>query len=86
VVAHQGLCDVVMIEKFERVASILAGDLIGFFEDADGAKGNVFEVANGRSDEVEAAGGFGGRGLDEGFGVHEQESSMRRRSAGSGMV
>lgn len=36
------------------MAGILAGDLIGFFEDADGAESHVLEIADGRSDKIEA--------------------------------
>lgn len=38
-----------------RVASVFAGDLVGFFEDAEGAKCNVFEIADGSADKIEAA-------------------------------
>jgi hypothetical protein len=55
VVADERLVDVVVSEKLLRVARVLAGDLIDFFEDAQRTQGNVFEVADRRADEIEAA-------------------------------
>jgi hypothetical protein len=40
------------------VACVFAGDLIDFFEDAEGAERDVFKVANGSADKVQAAQGF----------------------------
>ncbi len=59
VVGDKGFLYVVMGEKFLRVAGVFASDLIGFLEDAEGAEGDVLEVAYGRPDEVKAAAGVG---------------------------
>jgi len=83
VVTDQGLVNVVLGEKLLRVAGVFAGDLIDFLEDADGAKGDVFEVADGGADEIEAAAGrlvsdvcgVAGKSLR----VHAHESSTRPR-------
>jgi len=50
-------------EQFLRVAGIFASDDVDLFQDAEGAQGNVFEVADGSADDVEAtaAGRGGGR-------------------------
>jgi hypothetical protein len=37
------------------VTGVFAGNLVGFFEDAEGAESDVFEIADGSSDEIEAA-------------------------------
>jgi hypothetical protein len=37
-----------VIQKFLGVPGVFAGNLIGFFQDAQRAQGNVFEVADGR--------------------------------------
>ena len=42
-----------MAEQLESLARILAGDQVDFFEDAKGAQSDVFEVADGRGDQVE---------------------------------
>ena len=60
VIADERFADFVVGEEFLRVTGVLAGDLVGFFENAEGAEGDVLEVADGGADEVEAAGG--GRG------------------------
>src|SRR5215475_11212372 len=44
-----------MGEEFLGVTSVFAGDLIGFFEDAKGAEGDVLKIADGSTDEIEAA-------------------------------
>jgi hypothetical protein len=51
-VADEWLVNVIVSEELLRVASILAGDLVDFFEDAQGAKRNVFEIADGGADEI----------------------------------
>src|SRR3989442_16020063 len=64
------------------MARIFAGDLIDFFEDTQGAKRNVFQIADGRPNKIEAAAGcrrtrgvygLGGRSLR----FHAQESSTQ---------
>jgi hypothetical protein len=42
-----------MAEELESLACVLAGDQIDLFEDAEGAQSDVFEVADGRGDQVE---------------------------------
>ena len=63
------------------MARIFAGDLIDFFEDTQGAKRDVFEIADGRADKIEAAAGCRIRGVC-GLGgnslcAHADESSTR---------
>ena len=55
VVADERLMDLEMIQEFEGVAGVFAGDLLNFFENAQGAEGDVFEVADGSGDQIEAA-------------------------------
>jgi hypothetical protein len=42
-----------MAEELQSLACVLAGDQIDFFEDAEGAQSDVFQVADGGGDEVE---------------------------------
>jgi hypothetical protein len=58
VIADEGLANFVVVEEFLSVACVFAGNLIDFLEDADGAEGDVFEIADGGADEVQAAQGF----------------------------
>ncbi len=58
VVADERLANFVVTEELLRVARVFAGDLVDFFEDAEGAEGDVFEIADGRADEVQAAQSF----------------------------
>jgi putative FmdB family regulatory protein len=76
VVADERFVNVVVGEELLGVARILARDLVYFLEDAQGAKRDVLEIADRRSDKIEAAGGAGriGRGS---LRVHAQESSTR---------
>jgi hypothetical protein len=53
VVADQLAFDAIVIEQLARVPRVLAGDQIGLTQDADGAVGNVFKVANGRGYNVQ---------------------------------
>ena len=59
VIGDERFADFVVGEEFLRVTRVFAGDLVGFFENAEGAKSDVFEIADGRADEVEAAAGIG---------------------------
>ena len=45
-----------MVEQLLRLARVLAGDAVDRAQDAQGAQGDVFQVADGRGDEVEAGG------------------------------
>ena len=54
VIADQRLVNVEVIQKFQGVAGVLAGNLVDLFEDAEGTKSDVFEVADGCSNEVQA--------------------------------
>jgi len=92
VVADQRLVNVVVREQLLRVARVFAGDLIDFFQDAQGAKRDVLQIADGRPDEVKAAASgirgawrFGGRKLRD----HAEKSSMqsmRGRKRQTGML
>jgi hypothetical protein len=55
VIAHKRLRDFVVIQELLRVAGVFAGDLAGFAQDAQGAQGDVFKIADGRSDEIKAS-------------------------------
>ena len=55
VVRDKRLLDFVMGKELLRVASVFAGDLVGFFEDSESAKSDVLKIADGSADEVEAA-------------------------------
>ncbi len=66
VIADEGLRDFVMRKKLLRVAGVFAGDLVRLLEDAEGAEGNVFEIADGCADKVEAAVRVGRRDLHGG--------------------
>jgi putative FmdB family regulatory protein len=83
VVADQRLVNVVVGEELLGVARILARDLVHFLEDAQGAKRDVLEIADRRSDEIQAA-GRGFRIRRGSLRVHAQESSMRCRSSRCG--
>ena len=62
VIADQGLVNVVVIQKLQGVARIFAGDVVHLLEDAEGAEGDVLQVADGRGYQIEAA-------LARGFGM-----------------
>ena len=80
-VADQRLVNVVVSEQLLRVARVFAGDLIDFSEDAQGSQSDVFEIADGRADEVKAAGGYGIPGVcrlgRNSLRAHADESSTR---------
>lgn len=57
VVADEGLVNVVVGEELLCVARVFAGDLVDFFQDAEGAQRDVLEIADGGADEIEAADG-----------------------------
>jgi len=52
VITDQGFVDVVVSEEFLGVARVFAGDLIYFFQDADGAQCDVFEISDRRSYQI----------------------------------
>jgi hypothetical protein len=54
-IGDEGFLNLVMREKLLGVTGVFASDLVGFFENAKGAEGNVLKIADGRADEVEAA-------------------------------
>jgi hypothetical protein len=45
-----------VVEELLGLPGVFAGDAIGGAEDAEGAEGDVLEVADGGSDQVEAGG------------------------------
>ena len=55
VVADKRFVNVVVRQKFLRMPRVFAGDLVGFFQDAQSAQRNVFEIADGRADKVKDA-------------------------------
>ncbi len=82
VVADEWLVNVVVSQKFLRMARVFAGNLIDFFEDAQGSQSDVFEIADGRANKIEAAAGCRGTcdvcGLSgRSLRFHADESSMR---------
>lgn len=74
-VGDHGLPDVEVLEELAGVTGVLGGDKVALAEDAEGAQGDILEVPDGGSDEVESAGderwrsgGFHGEkltGMDE---------------------
>jgi hypothetical protein len=52
VVADERLANFVVTQKLLRVARVFARDLVDFFQNADRTKGDVFEIADGRADQV----------------------------------
>ena len=85
VIADERLVDVVMLEEFAGVASVLAGDLIRLAQNAQCPERDVLEIADGRGDQVKAA---AGRRVDvcagSGFARHTpktgvDESIMRQK-------
>ena len=61
-----GFVDAVVVQQLAGLAGILASHQVHFAEDAQGAQGDVLEVADGSGDEIERAG-------------HETSSVERRR-------
>ena len=53
VVAHGFRFDGVVVQQLLSLASVFAGNDIGFFEDAERAERDVLEIADRRADEVE---------------------------------
>ena len=53
VIADGARLDAVVAEQLLGLARVLAGDQVDFFEHAQGAQGDVLEIADGRGDEVE---------------------------------
>ena len=45
-----------MVEELLGLAGVFAGDAVGAAKDVKGAEGDVFEIADGRGDKVEAGG------------------------------
>jgi len=52
VVADERFANFVVAEELLCVACVFAGDLIDFFQDAQGAEGDVLQIAYGRANEV----------------------------------
>src|SRR5664280_2335772 len=52
VIAGGRRVDAVMIEELLRLTGVFAGDQLDFFQGADGAKSDVFQVSDGRTNEV----------------------------------
>jgi putative FmdB family regulatory protein len=78
VVADQGLADFVVTEEFLCVPGVFAGDLVDLFQNAQRAKSDVFEIADRRANQVQAAQcvfRVSHRGS-----AHATESSTRRRT------
>jgi putative FmdB family regulatory protein len=76
VIADQRFVNVVVCEQLQRMARILAGDLVYLLEDANGAKRDVLEIADGRANQIEAA-GRAARILQRYACAHADESSTR---------
>ena len=53
VIADQARLDAVMAEQLQGLARIFAGDQVDFFEHAQRAQRDVFQVADRRGDEIE---------------------------------
>jgi len=76
VIADERFANVVVGKEFLSMAGIFTGDLVYFLEDTKGAERDVFEIADGGADEIEAANRGGGI-LRKRLRVHAEESSTR---------
>src|ERR1700722_4995398 len=56
VITDSRFLDIVMVEQLARLPRILAGDQVHLTQHADRAVGNVFQIADGGRDHIEAAG------------------------------
>jgi hypothetical protein len=54
--AEGGGFDVEVIEELLSLASVFTGDAVSLAEDAEGAESDVFQVADGGGNQVEAGG------------------------------
>ncbi len=79
VVADGGRADAEVVEQLGGLAGVFAGDAVDGAKDAEGAEGDVFEVADGGGDEVEA----GGEGTVVRDGSAWVERRLRRAGAAS---
>jgi hypothetical protein len=76
-----------MAEELESLACVLAGDQVDFFEHAKSAQGDVFEIADGRGDEIQrwAANGCVAFGVGATRGVfvfaHAESLARNRQSS-----
>ena len=77
VIGDKRLADFVVGKEFLCVAGVFAGDLVAFFEDAEGAESDVLEIADGSTDEVKAASGVLERGR------HERSVARQRMADGA---
>ena len=84
VVADGARLDAVMAEEFQGLARVFAGDQVNFLEHAQGAQGDVFEIADGRGDEIErrASDGRASLGTDAIFCALLHEGSLARKEGG----
>ncbi len=48
--------DFEVIQELLGLARVFAGDAVGLAQDAEGAEGDVFEIADGSGDQVETRG------------------------------
>jgi hypothetical protein len=55
VIAHQALLNVEMREQLQRLARVFAGDRVRFFQNPQRPQWNIFQVADGRRDDVQAS-------------------------------
>ena len=53
VIADQSRLDAVVAEQFQRLARILAGDQVDFFEHTQSPQRDVFEIADRGGDQIE---------------------------------
>jgi hypothetical protein len=54
VVADGGSLDAEVAKELGGLAGVFAGDAVDGAEDAEGAQSDVFQVADGRGDEIKA--------------------------------
>ncbi len=52
VIADGGLVDAVVVQQRGRVPRVLAGDEVNLLEHVQRAQSDVFQIANGRADEI----------------------------------
>jgi hypothetical protein len=55
-IAQEGLFDIEILEQVSGVAGVLGGDDVAFAQGAEGAQGDVFEIADRSRDQIQRSG------------------------------
>jgi len=86
VIADGASVDSVVREQLLRLARVLAGDQVNLLEHAQGAQGDVLEIADWRGDKVEGRTGAEGPAVIDDFGLcsGQHKQSLTRKTVGGG--